>query len=105
MGYTVQQRSRELAVRAALGATPLDVKKIVVLQSLRLTLWGTVVGVPLSLVLSRVTISLIFGIQAWDPVVLAFVVSLLCAISLFAAYVPAVRAARVNLATALHSEV
>jgi ABC-type lipoprotein release transport system permease subunit len=48
---------------------------------------------------------LIFGIQAWDPVVLALVVSLLCAISLFAAYVPSLRASRVNPAAALHSEI
>jgi len=77
----------------------------VVRQALRLTLWGTLVGIPLSLALSRVTISLIFGIQAWDPVVLALVVSLLCAISLFAAYVPSLRASRVNPAAALHSEI
>jgi len=105
MGYSVQQRSRELAIRAALGATPLDVQAMVVRQALRLTLWGTLVGIPLSLALSRVTISLIFGIQAWDPVVLALVVSLLCAISLFAAYVPSVRASGVNPAAALHSEI
>jgi len=105
MGYSVQQRSRELAIRAALGATPLDVQAMVVRQALRLTLWGTLVGIPLSLALSRVTISLIFGIQAWDPVVLALVVSLLCAISLFAAYVPSLRASRVNPAAALHSEI
>jgi len=105
MGYSVQQRSRELAIRAALGATPLDVQAMVVRQALRLTLWGILVGIPLSLALSRVTISLIFGIQAWDPVVLALVVSLLCAISLFAAYVPSVRASGVNPAAALHSEI
>jgi ABC-type antimicrobial peptide transport system permease subunit len=105
MGYSVQQRSRELAIRAALGATPLDVQAMVVKQALRLTLWGILVGIPLSLALSRVTISLIFGIQAWDPVVLALVVSLLCAISLFAAYVPSVRASGVNPAAALHSEI
>jgi len=71
-------------------------------QALRMRLWGTLAGVPLALV--HVTISLIFGIETWDPVTLALVASLLSAVSLFAAYVPLVRASRVNPAGALRSE-
>jgi len=104
MAYSVQQRNLELAIRTALGATPRDVQEMVVMQALRLALWGTLVGIPLAVILSRVTISFIFGIQTWDPVVLALVALLLCAVSLLAAYVPSVRASRVNPATALRSE-
>ena len=104
MMYSVEQRKRELAIRTALGATPRDVQKMVVGQALRLTFWGTLAGVPLALALVRVTISLIFGIETWDPVTLALVASLLSAVSLFAAYVPSVRASRVNPAAALRSE-
>jgi hypothetical protein len=103
MTYSVHQRTEELAIRAALGATPGEVQQMVVTQAFRLTLWGTVAGIPLALALCRITISLIFGIQTWDPVMLALAALLLCLVSLFAAYVPSVRASRVNPAAALRS--
>jgi putative ABC transport system permease protein len=101
MTYTVHQRTQELAIRAALGATPREVQKIVVTQAFRLTVWGAVAGMPLALALCRVTISLVFGIQTWDPVMLTLAAFLLCLVSLLAAYVPSVRASRVNPAAAL----
>jgi ABC-type antimicrobial peptide transport system permease subunit len=104
MTYLVQQRKRELAIRAALGATPRNVQGIVVTQALQLTLWGALAGIPLALALARVTISLIFGIQTWDPVILALVALLLCTVSVIAAYLPSIRASRVNPAAALRSE-
>ena len=104
MAYSVQQRGRELAIRAALGATPRDVQEMVVMQALRLALWGTLTGIPLAMVLGRLTISLIFGIKTWDPVVLPMVALLLCAVSLLAAFAPSVRASRVNPASALREE-
>jgi predicted permease len=104
MTYLVQQRKRELAIRAALGATPRNVQGIVVTQALQLTLWGALAGIPLALALARVTISLIFGIQTWDPVMLALVALLLCTVSVIAAYLPSIRASRVNPAAALRSE-
>jgi len=102
--YSVQQRGRELAIRIALGATDLDVQGLVIKQALRLTLWGILAGLPSALALARVTISLIFGTQTWDPILLALVASLLCAVSLLAAYVPSMRACRVDPAIALCSE-
>jgi len=104
MAYSVQQRRRELAIRAALGATPGDVRGMVVTQALRLALGGTLAGIPLALALSRVTIHLILGIRSWDPVVFGLVVLLLCAVTVLAAFVPSVRASRVNPAIALRSE-
>jgi putative ABC transport system permease protein len=76
----------------------------VVTQALQLTLWGALAGIPLALALARVTISLIFGIQTWDPVILALVALLLCTVSVIAAYLPSIRASRVNPAAALRSE-
>ncbi len=104
MAFSVQQRRRELAIRAALGATPRDVQGMVVMQAWRLTLLGTLCGVPLSLALNRVTIGLIFGIRSWDPLVFALVPLALGAVSLLAAYAPSVSASRVNPAHALRVE-
>lgn len=98
MAFLVQQRRRELAIRAALGATPLDVQGMVVMQA------GTLCGVPLAVALNRVTISLIFGIRSWDPLVFALVPVVLGAVSLLAAYAPSVSASRVNPAGALRAE-
>jgi putative ABC transport system permease protein len=104
MTYTVQHRSRELAIRSALGATPLDIQEMVAMQAVRLTLWGTAAGIPLALALGRVTISLILDVQTWDPVLLLLVALLLCGVSLLAAYVPSLRASRVDPASALRSD-
>jgi putative ABC transport system permease protein len=101
VAYSVQQRGRELAIRSALGATPIEVQTMVVTQALRLALCGAGAGIPLALALARITISLVFGIQAWDPIMLVLVTLLLCAVSLFAAYVPSIRASHVDPAAVL----
>jgi len=61
-------------------------------------------GIPSALALARVTISLIFGTQTWDPILLGLVALLLCTVYLLAAYVPSMRACRVDPAVALCSE-
>jgi predicted permease len=101
MTYAVRQRMEEIAIRSALGATPRALQRLITLQALRLTLWGTLAGVPLALALCRVTLSFIFGIQTWDPVMFAAAMVLLCVVSLAAAYVPSVRASQVSPARAL----
>jgi putative ABC transport system permease protein len=101
--YAVEQRSGELAIRSALGASPGKIKYMVVTQALRLTLLGAAIGVPSSLAVGRVMISLIFGIQSWHFVVLPLVTLLLCLVALIAAYIPSVRASHVNPATALRA--
>jgi putative ABC transport system permease protein len=104
MTYSVQRRRKELAIRAALGATPLDVQALVVKQALQLTVYGFVAGIPLAVALARVTVSSIFGLQTWDPMTLAIVTLLLCAASLFAAYIPSLRASHVDPVEALRFE-
>ncbi|HET9399601.1 MAG TPA: ADOP family duplicated permease [Candidatus Acidoferrales bacterium] len=104
MAFSVEQRRRELAIRSALGATPLDVQSMVVLQALRLTFFGALAGIPLALALSQIVISLVRGARPWDPLMLAVVSLGLCAVSLAAAFVPSLRASRVDPAIALRSD-
>lgn len=96
MTYSVQERIPEIGLRMALGAAPDDIRNMVVWQGMRLTLIGIGVGIPCSLVLSRIVVSLIFGSQSVDFVVLSGVAVLLAAASLIAAYRPSADAASVN---------
>jgi putative ABC transport system permease protein len=96
MSYSVQQRTQEIGIRMALGAVPSDVRNMVLLQGLRLAAVGVVLGVGAALVLTRVMVSLVFGVQTYDPAVFAGVALLLSVIALLAALVPAHRATRVN---------
>jgi putative ABC transport system permease protein len=104
MTYSVQSRRKELAIRTALGATPLDLQGMVVKQALRLTVYGVLAGIPLAVALTSITVSSVFGVQTWDPMMLAIVTLLLCVVSLFAAYVPSVRASQVDPVAALRLE-
>jgi putative ABC transport system permease protein len=104
MTYSVQNRRKELAIRTAFGATPLDVQRMVVGQALRLTVYGVLAGIPLAVALTSITVSSIFGVQTWDPLMLAIVTLLLCMVSLLAAYVPSVRASQVDPVAALRLE-
>ena len=96
MAYSVQQRTQEIGIRMALGAGPEDVRNLVVLQGMRLALLGISIGIPTALALTRVMVSMIFGIRTWDPAVFAAVALLLSAVALFATYVPSLRATRVD---------
>ena len=104
MTYSVENRRKELAIRAALGATPRDVQGMVVKQALRLTLYGVLAGIPLAVALTRVTVSAIFGVQTWDVMTLGIVTLLLCVVSLSAAYLPSLRASQVDAVAALRLE-
>jgi hypothetical protein len=103
LAYSVEQRTQEIGVRMALGASPERVRFMVMLQGLRLAFLGILIGIPASLALARVMVSLIFGIPSWDPIVLAAVALLLGAVAVAAAFVPADRATRVEPMDALRS--
>jgi len=96
MSYSVQQRTQEIGIRMALGAVPADVRRMVLLQGVRLAAGGVVLGIGSALLLTRVMVSLVFGIEPYDPIVFAAVTALLTTIALIAALVPAHRATRVN---------
>ena len=96
MVYSVQQRTQEIGIRIALGAVPADVRRMVLLEGLRLVAAGVALGLGAALVLTRVMVSLIFGVRTYDPAVFGGVALLLSAIAVVAALVPAHRATRVN---------
>jgi predicted permease len=103
MAYAVQQRTREIGVRLALGAEPGRVRTMVVLQGMRLAMTGVILGVVAAYGLSRYMKSLLFGVEARDPLVFVGVPVLLAIVALAAVWVPAGRASRVDPLGALRS--
>jgi putative ABC transport system permease protein len=103
MAYSVQQRTQEIGIRLAFGARPSDVRNAVVAQSARMTIVGVGLGTAAAIVLMRLLVTLVFGIETWDPMVFAFVAALLIVVSLAAAYIPALRATRISPLDALRN--
>jgi predicted permease len=103
MAYAVQQRTREIGIRMALGARPGDVRNMVVWQGMRLALAGIAIGIPTALALTRVMDRMIFGVRTWDPAVFGAVGALLAAVTFFAAWAPSLVATRVDPADALRA--
>ncbi|MDB4874892.1 MAG: efflux transporter, permease protein [Gemmatimonadetes bacterium] len=101
---SVAERTREIGVRSALGATPSDIVALVVGQGGRLAVAGIVFGLAGSFALTRFLRTLLFGIGPNDPVTLGGVVALLSLVTLAACLIPAMRAARVDPSWALRSE-
>jgi len=103
MTYSVQQRTREIGVRLALGAEPGAVRRMVVFQGMRLAVTGVVIGVGAAFGLSRYMASLLFGVATRDPLVFVGVPALLAVIALLAVWVPAARASKIDPLGALRS--
>ncbi|HXM33055.1 MAG TPA: ABC transporter permease [Chthoniobacterales bacterium] len=104
MNYSATQRTHEVGIRMALGATRADIMRLVVGNGMLLTLIGIGIGVAASLMLTRVMASLLFGITATDVPTFLAVSLVLAAIALIANYIPARRATRVNPIIALRYE-
>jgi predicted permease len=102
--YSVTQRTREIAIRAALGATRAQVLTIVVRQGLALTLVGVALGLVASLAVTRLLANRLYEIQATDPETFLVVILLLIATSVVASLLAARRAARVDPMVALRYE-
>ncbi len=101
VAYRTQMRTHEIGVRMALGASRVDVLRLVLLQGLWLTGIGMALGLAFALGLTRFIARLLYGIGANDPITVASVVMLLGAMTLAASYLPAHRAMRRNPVTAI----
>jgi putative ABC transport system permease protein len=104
MAYSVQQRTSEIGIRMALGATPQNVRRMVVLEGMILALIGVVFGAVGGLAITRVMRSLLFGVKPWDPITFVITALILSAVACLACYLPAVRASRVDPMIALRYE-
>jgi putative ABC transport system permease protein len=101
---SVAERTREIGVRAALGASQQRVLRLILAQGLRLTLVGVGIGLAIAMFSTRAMETMLFGVSRLDPVTYGGVVALLVAASLIACAIPAWRAARVDPVQALRSE-
>jgi putative ABC transport system permease protein len=101
MAYSVSQRTREIGIRMAIGASQIDVSRMVMRRGLVLTSAGVLVGIAAALGLTRLIRSQLFGVEPSDPVTMAAVIAVMMMVALAAAYLPARRAARVDPIVAL----
>ncbi|MBA3640105.1 MAG: FtsX-like permease family protein, partial [Acidobacteria bacterium] len=101
--YLVSRRTREIGIRMALGANPGDVVGMVMRESVGLTLAGLAVGFPIALLMGRLLATILYDVSSFDPLVFILSPLVLTAAALFASYIPARRATRVNPLTALRS--
>jgi putative ABC transport system permease protein len=104
LSYSVQQRTRELGIRLALGAKSSGVRNMVVLQGMRLALTGVGIGIVAAFGLTRFIASFLFGVKAWDPVAFTLTPLLLSGVAFIAVWVPARRASRVDPMRSLRHE-
>jgi len=104
MAYSVQQRTQEIGIRMALGADRATIRKLVVWNGMRLALIGVMLGIAASFGLMRLIASFLFGVKTWDPTAFIAVPVVLSAVALFAVWLPAMRASRVEPMRALRVE-
>jgi putative ABC transport system permease protein len=104
MSYTVSRRSHEVAIRMALGARPGDVVKLVVGEGMAVAAVGGLLGLGAAFALSRVMGAILYQVQPTDPATFLAGTLVLALVALFANYLPARRATRIDPLSALHRE-
>jgi ABC-type antimicrobial peptide transport system permease subunit len=102
--YTVARRTREIGIRMALGADNASTLRMILGEALKVTLVGLGVGLLLAIGLGQVLAGFLFDLRGFDPLVLGAAPALLAMVALFACYIPARRAARVDPMIALRYE-
>jgi ABC-type antimicrobial peptide transport system permease subunit len=101
MAYSVAQRTQEIGIRIALGAEAQQVRRMVVVQGMRLAIVGVVLGLGAAWGLTRLMASFLYEVKATDPAVFIVMPLVLTIVSLIAVWLPARRASTVNPLTAL----
>ena len=104
MAYSVAQRTQEIGIRLALGATASDVRRMVIGQGMRLALIGVVIGLGSAFGLARLIASLLYGVTPRDPAVFAATAAMLAAVAFVGVSLPARRAVTVDPVVALRAE-
>ena len=104
LSYGVAERTREIGVRMALGATASGVRRMVVSQGVRVVLIGAVLGVAVALASTRLLKTLLYGIDAVDPIVFAAMSTMMIGIGMLASYGPARRASSVDPIESLRND-
>jgi putative ABC transport system permease protein len=104
LSYTVAQRTHEIGIRAALGATSGTLLRLVLGGGMKLALAGLVLGLAGSLALTQVLSSLLFGVSARDPLTMIGAAVILAVVAFLACYVPARRAAKLDPLSALRCD-
>ncbi|HEY4742499.1 MAG TPA: ABC transporter permease [Candidatus Acidoferrales bacterium] len=104
VSFAATQRTREIGIRMALGASARDILHLVWLHGVRLVMWGIAIGIAASWALTRAMTHLVAGISTSDPVTYCTVAILLSVVALLACWIPARRATRVDPMVALRYE-
>jgi putative ABC transport system permease protein len=104
IAFSVELRVREIAIRMALGSQRAGIVRLILRTAVRLAVFGCVAGALSSLFVSRLMVSLLFQVKAFDPLVLTFAAVTLLLVVLVASVIPAIRAASINPVEALRME-
>jgi putative ABC transport system permease protein len=104
LSHAVTQRTQEMGLRLAIGATPIEITRLVLGEGTRLAGWGIIAGLAASAVTGAFVSKLLFGVHMLDPISYVAGVAVLFAVSLLASYLPARRASRVDPIVSLRYE-
>jgi putative ABC transport system permease protein len=104
IAYSTAQRTQEIGIRLALGATPVAIQSLILKQGLRFSAYGIAIGLLASFFLNRLFTSFLVGISSAEPALFAAAVVVMLFVCLLSCYIPARRATRVDPIVALRHE-